>query len=1123
MLSIGTASNMDYLKNGVAKDTMEYYAGQGEKRGRWAGKAAESLGLVGVIDPDEPEMSRLYDQGIGPDGGQLGRKFPKFKSWEQRADDRIARAETPSEEQIRSIREQEQRRGAKNPCHAYDLTFSPPKSVSALWAISSGEVAAAIEAAQDAAIDTAFEWIEANAAWTRTGATGQHHLRVEGLVASRWEHRTSRSGDPQLHTHCAVFNRAKTVVDGKWRAVDGTSLFAGSAAGNSVYLSALERELTGRLGVAWKNGREAREIVGVPDDLCALWSKRSSDIRARIADYLGNPEERGTIRYGARAHRKLMYKVIRETRDSKPDGPAASPDQLRAGWKKEAEANGFDVAVVLEDVTSVDRPSDAGNVDSEAVLGGALKRLYEGGSVWSTWGIEAAVRNAIPDALVPAATEAPTGVDTDGVVSLRGPDVDLENAVVAELVGEITSWLVNVTNKLVDPDGPAGAQRWTSPALLQAEAELVTAARTPTGFRPPAGPDAIPLLDPELSVSQAAAVLGVATSTRHVDVVVGPAGSGKTTSMGALAVLWGNAGREVVGLTTSQIAADQLATEANITTRNLASWKHVAAPRTGQGLPVFEPGSLVIVDEASMVTTFDLWVVYQAAVTSDAKVLVIGDPMQLDAPGAGGAFGLLCTDNDVPTMTLSEIHRFDKPWEIDASSRLRDGDETVVDVYESHGRIHGGNETDMYHGILDAWRTDRQRGHTVMVTQTNNHASALAAAAREHLVAVGQVDTGPSITLRDGNHASAGDEVRTRKNSRDLTVGSGGSYVRNRDTWTVKTVHRDGSLTVTSVGAGGSTRLPAVYAAQHVELGYAGTAHSVQGVTVDYEHMLCDPDVARQGLYVAMSRGRTENHVWVVAETTEHQEIPGSPVSPTAALKSAIARPISGQTATEAFRERVDYESLRVLQPLAAEQLSHDIAARIRQQLDTSQFDTGDIPRVVVDHARRHWERTGQDPAELISAATAASFEGANDPWAVLAARVETLTNNAPPTRGGASPGAVWMSPTLNARNQAVTSRHQQLAQLARSQPDWVTSRIGARENSRAPKFWDHLATEAVTWADRYSTLQHPDPIAHPADPHAATRLQRLLLNMADYNDKNDSSLSAGPAPAQLTREGLTR
>ncbi len=98
-----------------------------------------------------------------------------------------------------------------------------------------------------------------------------------------------------------------------------------------------------------------------------------------------------------------------------------------------------------------------------------------------------------------------------------------------------------------------------------------------------------------------------------------------------------------------------------------------------------------------------------------------------------------------------------------------------------------------------------------------------------------------------------------RRNNRDLTVGSGGSYVRNRDTWTVKTVHRDGSLTVTSVGAGGSTRLPAVYAAQHVELGYAGTAHLVQGVTVDYEHMVCDPDVARQGLYVAMSRGRSEN------------------------------------------------------------------------------------------------------------------------------------------------------------------------------------------------------------------------------------------------------------------------
>jgi ATP-dependent exoDNAse (exonuclease V) alpha subunit len=309
--------------------------------------------------------------------------------------------------------------------------------------------------------------------------------------------------------------------------------------------------------------------------------------------------------------------------------------------------------------------------------------------------------------------------------------------------------------------------------------------------------------------------------------------------MRALADHWRTNGARVLGLATSQVAADQLAEAAGIESENTARWFAAANSRcrtygADPSDPAqwatwgahLEPGTLIIVDEAAMVPTLDLRRIQQAAAVAGCKVLAVGDPLQLDAPGAGGAFGLMVSDDRVNALHLEEIHRFQHAWEREASTRMREGDGTVIDLYAEHQRIHGGNEAEMYTQVLGV-DCRPASCETVMVTQTNDQASALARAAREHLIGRGTVNATHQVVLRDGNEAGAGDVIRTRRNNREITAGQRG-FVRNRDTWTVQRIHRDGSLTVKSQNGGAKARLPRTYVDAHVELAYAGTAHAVK-------------------------------------------------------------------------------------------------------------------------------------------------------------------------------------------------------------------------------------------------------------------------------------------------------
>ena len=224
----------------------------------------------------------------------------------------------------------------------YDLSFSPVKSVSTLWAVAPREVAQTIEAAHHDAIKDTLSWLEDNATYTRQGRNGVRQVDVHGLIAAAFTHRDSRAGDPDLHTHLAISNKVQT-LDGHWLALDGRPIFKNNVAASERYNTRLEAMLIDRLGVQFTDRpgddpakRPVREIVGVDGPLPRHWSsrRRSIDIRRAVlsatfqADHGRPPTPQEAIGLAGRANK--------ETRQAKHE-PRSYAEQ-RATWRTEAVA-----------------------------------------------------------------------------------------------------------------------------------------------------------------------------------------------------------------------------------------------------------------------------------------------------------------------------------------------------------------------------------------------------------------------------------------------------------------------------------------------------------------------------------------------------------------------------------------------------------------------------------------------------------------------------------------------------------------------------------------------------------------------------------------------------------------
>ena len=789
-----------------------YYEEKGEAPGRWLGTGLAGLDLaVGDVVTEE-QMRLLFGQGRHPRSGEpdaadrgwgaLGRVFPTFGAttlrqvtarafsehntthglpWnhpipaEVRAAirtrvardvfvERHGRAPVDEAELTRFVAKAS--RPAQVPVAGYDLTFSPVKSVSALWALASPEVAQQVEAAHADAVRATLAMLEADVAFTRVGKGGIRQVPVTGLVAAAFDHRDSRTGDPDLHTHVVVSNKVQSLPEegGRWLTLDGRMLFQAKVMASEHYNTHLEAGLVDRLGVSFVDRpgpagrRPVREIAGMDAGLLAVWSSRRHAIEHRQRDLVATFRAEHGRAPTAIEGLALAQQANLETRPTKHE-PRSEAEQ-RDQWWAQASAlyagGGLDgdaavTKLVAAVVGTPQRPTrDAtGNVpgdlgisaghgvemhqrrDSQQQGGGVgplvvadrvLEVLEASRATWQVWHVRAETLRQARTAGVPLAA-------LDGFLR------DVERHVIDGL-----SVPVGVPPELGEPgvlrrpDGqPAhvvhGSQAYTSRAILDAEEQLLALAARRDGRQvSPAVVDAVLVghagTGLTLDRSQTAMVRALATSGCRVQVALAPAGAGKTAALRVLARAWEASGGHVVGLAPTAVAADELAQSTGVPADTIAKYLHHSHTTTtvgpGHGRPLgprVASGTLVVIDEAGMAGTRHLATVVRHVVDAGGSVRLVGDDQQLSAVAAGGVFADLAGQGHAhgTTVTLTELHRFTDPAEGAATLAIRDGDPTGLEHYLDRGRVHTGDTSDVVDAAYAAWAADQRAGRSSLL------------------------------------------------------------------------------------------------------------------------------------------------------------------------------------------------------------------------------------------------------------------------------------------------------------------------------------------------------------------------------------------------------------------------
>jgi len=611
---------------------------------------------------------------------------------------------------------------------------------------------------------------------------------------------------------------------------------------------------------------------------------------------------------------KLAQQATLETRDAKHE-PRTFTEQ-KAAWGAQASQVLGGPQAVQHMVHAALHPNPIARTRVSAqwvkdAAGRVLAAMEERRSTWQIWHVRAEAQRQV------------RAVEFKAEQSER-----LVDLLVGDVLGNLSVSLARPNDGITEPpvlrrsDGTsvytvAGSELFTSTRILDAEQRLVdTAGRYDGHTISPAAVD-VALLQATangvaLNAGQVALVRQMATSGGRLQLAIAPAGTGKTTAMQTLAAAWSEAGGTVIGLAPSAAAAAQLRDQINAHTDTLAklTWSavHHDLPEWARRIG---PSTLVVVDEAGMADTLTLDAAVEFIVGRGGNVRLIGDDQQLAAIGAGGVLRDIAHTHGA--VRLTELHRFTDPAEGFASLALRDGRPEALGFYLDQRRVHVGDLTALTEEVFSAWQTDRSSGlDAIMLAPTRELVSQLNQRARAHRLVTQPEQNRPEASrvamLADGNPASVGEQVITRTNNRTLLL-TASDWVKNGDRWTVLKVTGDGGLTVRHHRNGRTVRLPATYVQESVELGYATTVHTAQGVTADTMHGLVTGEESRQQLYTMLTRSRIANHLYlhVVGDGDPHSLIRPETVHPSTAtelLEQILARDGAPRSATTLQRDQ---------------------------------------------------------------------------------------------------------------------------------------------------------------------------------------------------------------------------
>ncbi|MCP4619810.1 MAG: Ti-type conjugative transfer relaxase TraA [Bradyrhizobium sp.] len=336
------------------------------------------------------------------------------------------------------------------------------------------------------------------------------------------------------------------------------------------------------------------------------------------------------------------------------------------------------------------------------------------------------------------------------------------------------------------------------------------------------------------------------TDARDLGVVVGHAGTGKSAMLGVAREAWEAAGYEVRGVALSGIAAENLESGSGIASRTIASMEH----GWRQGRDLLTSRDVLVIDEAGMVGTRQLERVLCHAAEAGAKIVLVGDPQQLQSIEAGAAFRSIHGRHG--GAEIGEVRRQREGWQRHATRGLANGKTgNALEAYRSHGMVHEAQTREQARDdLIDCWDRDRQASpdrSRIILTHTNDEVCALNEGARERMREAGDLGENVRVTVERGErNFASGDRVMFLQNERSLGVKNG----------TLGAIEQVSPQSMTVRTDDGRSVAFDLRDYSRIDHGYAATIHKAQGMTVDRTHVLATPGLDAHGSYVALSRHR---------------------------------------------------------------------------------------------------------------------------------------------------------------------------------------------------------------------------------------------------------------------------
>ena len=720
---------------------------------------------------------------------------------------------------------------------AFDVTFSAPKAVSLLWAFAGPEVSSAASIAHVEAVAVALDFLERRAGATRQQIDGERQRTSTGMAVATFVHRTSREGDPQLHSHCVIANLGRR-PDGTFAALDAAPLYEWGKAAGSVYQEELRRRLTERLGVAWGADRNGcREIEGFEHGWLRTFSKRTVAIEEHLAG-AGPENPNPAVRMRADDAASLA------TRPSK--NGSFTPEGLRERWQAEADVAGLPTGHALE-----------AQVTGRALVPPALE-----------WDDVVSILIDQEDGLCAHRPRFKEAHVVERIAALGGGRLDVE-----DIEWLTADFLVSgVAVRLMERTGRRSAEYSTADHLALEERVLdhldgLLNARV-AGVDPVLVEEAIGAEEPGLGADQAEAVRALCCPGPPIRSLIAPAGFGKTTTVHAGAMAAGRAGCPVLGLAATNQAAGELR-QAGIPAMTIARFALDGA--------TLAPWTFVVLDEVSQVATADAEVVLAAvAATPAARLWCLGDPHQAQPVRAGG-FGAelarLAAEGRVPAPALTENRRQLEPAERSALAHYRAGRVATSQAIRSQG----GWEHDLEsphatrEALADAVAADiAAHGPAGVVALAVTHADCedLADRVRHRLRVDGRMAgpemTGPAWASGERGYA-AGDRVLVHG-----VVRGGGQRLHNGSVLTVTCVDEAALQVVDDHGHALALSRAFVQGRRadgspNCSHAWVRTIDGIQGGTWTQVHLLGTAALERFTGYVGQSRSRLATHTWNVS------------------------------------------------------------------------------------------------------------------------------------------------------------------------------------------------------------------------------------------------------------------